>query len=145
MRPNPSATPIFNSLKPHPTRQVTPENWRRFFTQFSAIAGVIALVLALVFFIAYNWMGMGKMGKFGLVEAALTLSIVGYAVLAYKRRYPLGQQLLLLVASILTGSLLALIGQVYQTGADSCQLFFSWAINFLKLFLVDNRITGNLI
>lgn len=136
MRPNPSASPIFNSLKPHSTSQVTPETWRRFFTQFSAIAGVIALVLALVFFIAYNWMDMGKMGKFGLVEAALTLSIVGYAVLAYKRRYPLGQQLLLLVASILTGSLLALIGQVYQTGADSWQLFFSWAILIIPWVII---------
>src|SRR5690606_4337267 len=37
-------------------------------------------------------------------------------------------QLLLLIASIITGSLLALFGQIYQTGADTWQLFFAWAI-----------------
>src|SRR5690606_3926429 len=38
------------------------------------------------------------------------------------------RQLLLLIASIITGSLLALFGQIYQTGADTWQLFFAWAI-----------------
>ena len=36
--------------------------------------------------------------------------------------------MLLLIASIITGSLLALFGQIYQTGADTWQLFFAWAI-----------------
>ena len=71
---------------------------------------------------------MGKMGKFALVEGALVITIALYVALSFRRRFKLIRQLLLLVASIITGSLLALFGQVYQTGADTWQLFFGWAV-----------------
>lgn len=106
---------------------VSAQAWYHFFTKFTGITSGVSLALALIFFIAYNWFYMGKMAKFGLVEAALVLSIVTYCILAHKGLYKLGQQLLLLMASLITGSLLALMGQVYQTGADGWQLFFGWA------------------
>ena len=90
-----------------------------------------ALVLSLVFFIAYNWQNIGKMGKFALVEGALVITIALYVALSFRQlrqRFQLIRQLLLLIASIITGSLLALFGQVYQTGADTWQLFFGWAL-----------------
>lgn len=115
-----------------PTQTATPvvssETWYHFFIRFTAITSAISLVLALVFFVAYNWMALGKLGKFGLVEAALVLTVLGYALLAHKGLFKLGQPVLLLIASLITGSLLALVGQVYQTGADSWQLFFGWAV-----------------
>lgn len=115
-----------------PTQTATPvvssETWYHFFIRFTAITSAISLVLALVFFVAYNWMALGKLGKFGLVEAALVLTVSGYALLAHRGIFKLGQPLLLLIASLITGSLLALVGQVYQTGADSWQLFFGWAV-----------------
>ncbi len=101
--------------------------WRSFFDRAALIIGVIALSLALVFFVAYNWQDLGKMGKFALVEGALAMTIALYVVFSFRRRYTLIRQLLLLIASIITGSLLALFGQVYQTGADTWQLFFGWA------------------
>ena len=101
--------------------------WLAFFDKALLIIGAVALVLALVFFVAYNWINMGKMGKFALVESALVITIAAYALLAFKRKFKLIQQLLLLIASVITGSLLALFGQVYQTGADTWQLFFGWA------------------
>ena len=102
--------------------------WRTFFDRAALIIGVIALALALVFFIAYNWQDLGKMGKFALVEGALAMTIALYVALSFRKRYRLIRQLLLLIASIITGSLLALFGQVYQTGADTWQLFFGWAV-----------------
>ncbi|WP_296202727.1 DUF2157 domain-containing protein [Psychrobacter sp. UBA3962] len=115
-----------------PTQTATPvvssETWYHFFIRFTAITSAISLVLALVFFVAYNWMALGKLGKFGLVEVALVLTVVGYALLTHKGVFKSGQPLLLLIASLITGSLLALVGQVYQTGADSWQLFFGWAV-----------------
>src|SRR5690606_12296379 len=95
------------------------------------IIGAVALVLSLVFFIAYNWQNIGKMGKFALVEGALVITIALYVALSFRQlrqRFQLIRQLLLLIASIITGSLLALFGQVYQTGADTWQLFFGWAL-----------------
>ena len=102
--------------------------WLDFFDKALLIIGAVALVLSLVFFIAYNWQNMGKTGKFALVEGALVITIALYVALSFRRQFQLIRQLLLLIASIITGSLLALFGQVYQTGADTWQLFFGWAI-----------------
>ena len=105
--------------------------WLMFFDKALLIIGAVALVLSLVFFIAYNWQNIGKMGKFALVEGALVITIALYVALSFRKlrqRFQLIRQLLLLIASIVTGSLLALFGQVYQTGADTWQLFFGWAL-----------------
>ena len=108
--------------------------WLDFFDKALLIIGAVALVLSLVFFIAYNWLYMGKLGKFALVEGALVITIALYVALSFRQlkqnsqRLQLIRQILLLIASIITGSLLALFGQVYQTGADTWQLFFGWAI-----------------
>ncbi|OXL20241.1 DUF2157 domain-containing protein [Psychrobacter sp. DAB_AL32B] len=102
--------------------------WLSFFDKALLIIGAVALVLSLVFFIAYNWQNLGKIGKFALVEGALALIIALYVALSFKQKFQLIRQLLLLLASIITGSLLALFGQVYQTGADTWQLFFGWAV-----------------
>ena len=110
--------------------------WRSFFDKAALIIGVILLSLALVFFIAYNWQDLGKMGKFALVEGALVMTIALYVAFSFRKRYTLVRQLLLLIASIITGSLLALFGQVYQTGADTWQLFFGWAVLILPWVII---------
>ena len=102
--------------------------WLDFFDKALLMIGAVALVLSLVFLIAYNWQNMGKIGKFALVEGALVITIALYIALSFRRQFQLIRQLLLLIASIITGSLLALFGQVYQTGADTWQLFFGWAL-----------------
>lgn len=102
--------------------------WLDFFNKALLIIGAVALVLSLVFFIAYNWQNLGKIGKFALVEGALAITIALYVSLSFRRQFQLIRQLLLLIASIITGSLLALFGQIYQTGADTWQLFFAWTI-----------------
>lgn len=110
--------------------------WRSFFDKAALIIGVIALALALVFFIAYNWQDLGKMGKFALVEGALAITIALYVAFSFRKRYTLIRQLLLLIASIITGSLLALFGQVYQTGADTWQLFAAWSVLIIPWVII---------
>ncbi|WP_296242940.1 MULTISPECIES: DUF2157 domain-containing protein [unclassified Psychrobacter] len=122
--PTTHADAAATQLEVYPSKR----SWLMFFDKALLIVGVIALVLSLVFFIAYNWQHMGKMGKFALVEGALVLTIALYVALSFKRRFQLIRQLLLLIASVITGSLLALFGQVYQTGADTWQLFFGWVL-----------------
>ncbi|GAF61877.1 putative membrane protein [Psychrobacter sp. JCM 18903] len=111
-------------------------SWLVFFDKAMLIIGAIALVLSLVFFIAYNWINMGKMGKFALVEGALVITITLYVVLSFRQKFQLVRQLLLLIASVITGSLLALFGQVYQTGADTWQLFFGWAVLIIPWVII---------
>ena len=119
-------------LEVYPTKQT----WLAFFDKALLAIGAVALVLSLVFFIAYNWMNMGKMDKFALVEGALVISIALYVALSFRQRFQLIRQLLLLIASVITGSLLALFGQVYQTGADTWQLFFGWAVLIIPWVII---------
>lgn len=106
----------------------TKNTWLHFFDKALLIIGSVALVLSLVFFVAYNWLHMGKMGKFALVEGLLVITVGLYVLFSFRKRFALIRQLLLLTASIITGSFLALVGQVYQTGADTWQLFALWAL-----------------
>ena len=46
-------------------------------------------------------------------------------------------QVLLIAGSVLTGVLLAVIGQAYQTGADVFELFVAWAVLILPWVFVS--------
>lgn len=87
--------------------------------------GVGQFLAGVVFFFAYNWNDLSDIAKFAVIEAALAIA-AGGALLAGLDRV-LGQ-MLLIAASVLTGVLLAAIGQVYQTGADAFELFVAWAV-----------------
>ena len=99
--------------------------WRAFAARLSFAAGVASLAAGLVFFVAANWQEYGVIGRFVLVQAALA----GCAGVALWRPPPsnIGRGALVL-AIIVTGALLALFGQTYQTGADLYELFFGWAL-----------------
>lgn len=99
------------------------EDWQRFIGQLLLWLGVLSLAVGIVFFIAFNWDALGKFGKFSLIEGVLILSLLPLVRVDLHARIG---QLSLLGASIVVGALLALFGQVYQTGADTWQLFATW-------------------
>jgi len=107
--------------------------WGAFLDRLLLWLGALALICGVLFFIAYNWVEMGRWLRFGLVQAALVVAIGVYG-------WSLGQGVVarvsLLAAALLLGVLLALFGQVYQTGADPWQLFFLWAVLMLPWTLV---------
>ena len=111
----------------------SPAEWRAFLGQLTLWLGTIALGAAVIFFFAFNWDDLGRFAKFGLVEAAIL------AALLVCWRVDLdgtpGKAVLMLL-SLLTGALLALSGQVYQTGADTFELFVWWAVLILPWVLV---------
>ncbi|NOZ68071.1 MAG: DUF2157 domain-containing protein [Deferribacteres bacterium] len=87
------------------------------------------LVLAgIVFFFAYNWSSMGKFLKFGLIEFGIAACV---AVSYIRGTDRLSGKVLILSSSVLAGVLLAVYGQIYQTGADAFELFRGWAILIL--------------
>lgn len=106
----------------------TTAEWRQFLDRLLLFSGVVALAVAVIFFFAYNWEGMGRFGKFGLVEGLLVASLAAYWKLGAER---LAGKAMLLLATLLLGALLALFGQTYQTGADPWQLFATWALLML--------------
>ena len=97
--------------------------WRLWIDRLLLWLGASALLAGLIFFVAANWSGMGRMGKFALAEAALVLCLAAYWWGARLRH----ANAALLAASLAVGALLALIGQTYQTGADTFELFAVWA------------------
>jgi uncharacterized membrane protein len=114
---------------------ITPSrrDWLVLFEHVTLWIGTLFLALAVIYFFAYNWDSMGRFAKFGLVE----LCIVGSLALGWRLdlNRPEGKACLVLT-TLLIGALLALVGQTYQTGADTFQLFGVWALAVLPLVLV---------
>ncbi len=98
--------------------------WRRFAARLLHGAGVGALGAGVLFFVAANWQDYGVLGRFVLLQAALLVSV---GVALWRPPPQAAGQAALLLATLLTGGLLALFGQSYQTGADVHELFFAWA------------------
>lgn len=85
--------------------------------------------LGVVMWIAANWETLGRMGRFGLLQALVLAAGMG-AALRPAARAPLG-----LLALLGIGALFAYFGQTYQTGADPWQLFALWGVLALPLCL----------
>lgn len=107
--------------------------WIVFIENLLVWLGGLALALAVMFFIAYNWEAMGRFAKFGLIEVAVVLSLFVYWRLDPGRT---NARISLLLASLLLGVLLAFYGQTYQTGADPWQLFANWGLLILPWALI---------
>lgn len=106
---------------------VTPDGvaWRRFVDRLLLGFGVLCVGAGAVFLVAANWKAMGHYLKFGLVE----LGIVAAVAVCWRQGLDTRTGRAALVgASLMTGALLALVGQVYQTGADTFELFAAWAV-----------------
>lgn len=108
-------------------------DWHKFLCQLTLWLGTIALANAVIFFFAFNWDDLGRFAKFGLVEAAILVALLACWWLDFDG---LPAKAILFLLTLLTGALLALTGQVYQTGADSWQLFAWWAVLILPWVLV---------
>lgn len=86
---------------------------------------VLLLCSGVIFFFAYNWDDLSRYSKFAIAQGALLLSLL--PLLRINLQQPAGQAAMF-SASLLVGALLALVGQTYQSGADSYQLFLVWAV-----------------
>jgi uncharacterized membrane protein len=124
--------------------RATASEWRSFAARSAGMAGVAALGAGLIFFIAANWQAMGIFGRFAMVQAALILFVsialwkaaaASISINATKRTTTNWLPGALILATLASGTLLALFGQTYQTGADVYELFFFWALLTLPFAL----------
>ncbi|MDR2212592.1 MAG: GDYXXLXY domain-containing protein [Pseudomonadales bacterium] len=95
----------------------------------STISAAALFAFGLLCWIAANWSALHRLTRLGLVGGLLLLSIVT-ATVAPRARIPA-----LLLATALSGGLLALLGQVYPSGADAWQLFALWTLLALPFAL----------
>jgi uncharacterized membrane protein len=99
--------------------------WTRWALRALLALGVSHLLAGIVFFFAYNWDDLSAFAKFAVLQGGILISVVGALIVRLDR---VTGQTLLIAASVLVGTLLAVIGQVYQTGADAYETFAVWAL-----------------
>lgn len=109
-------------------RQPSAVAWRGFLDHLSLWLAIALLGAALVCFVAANWDQLGKFARLYGLQVALVGVVAAAWRLGLDRAAGQGA---LLLAGVLLGALLALIGQTYQTGADTWQLFALWAVLLL--------------
>ncbi|MCH4296228.1 DUF2157 domain-containing protein [Shewanella sp. 3B26] len=100
--------------------------WYERLAHLGLYLGALSLGAGVIFFFAYNWENLHHLAKFALVQGAILLSLSGLYFVD-KKQTPIVKGSLLLLLDLLVGAMLALSGQVYQTGADPWQLFAIWA------------------
>lgn len=100
-------------------------DWERFLKVFFLSLGLGFLACGVIFFFAYNWDDLGKFGKIALAAAGVMIPVILALVL---RRSSLARDALLTTAAFMVGGLFAVLGQIYQTGANAYDLFLAWAL-----------------
>jgi len=102
----------------------SPADWFIWAGQLLLFIGSALVLSGIIFFFAYNWDKMGRFYKLGLLEGLILACAVSSQWLWRKK---LEAKVLLLSAAVLVGVLMAVYGQIYQTGADAYELFTGWA------------------
>jgi uncharacterized membrane protein len=108
--------------------------WNLWASRALLALGAGQVLAGIIFFFAWNWAGLSPVAKFGIVEGGLALVAIVALIVGLDR--PVGQALLI-GASVLAGVLFAVIGQVYQTGADAWTLFAAWAALILPFVVIS--------
>ncbi len=103
---------------------------------FLMLAGTALIVAGVAAFFAFNWAELHHLAKFALIEGS-----IGAAVFVAWRQGldSLAGKSALFGAGFLTGVLLAVYGQAYQTGADPYGLFLGWAALILGWAVIGRQ------
>jgi uncharacterized membrane protein len=100
-------------------------DWRSFVPVALLSIGAALTLSGIVFFFAYNWQDLPKGAKIGMVQV-LVIATACYGI--FSARNETVRNVAIMAASILTGALFAVYGQIYQTGADAYDFFLGWAV-----------------
>jgi len=110
--------------------------WRDFLDRVLLIIGVTLIAAGVAAFFAWNWSSMDRFLKFAVIEAGMITAVV---LAWHKGLDSLSGKGGLFMAAFLTGILLAVYGQTYQTGADPYGLFLGWAVLVLAWAVVGRQ------
>jgi uncharacterized membrane protein len=106
---------------------ITPSraSWKAALDRVLLFLGSALILSGVIYFFAFNWDNLGRFAKFGLIEGAMLVALI---IAWTKDLESLTGRISLLAAAVLLGPLLAVYGQVYQTGADAHGLFLAWVL-----------------
>lgn len=112
-----------------------PRAWGLWVARLLSNLGAALILSGIIYFFAFNWAKITKFQKFTLLECFIGLSTLLASYFTLKRWYG---QIMLICASVGVGAFLAVFGQIYQTGADSYQLFLLWMLLISGWTLISN-------
>lgn len=112
------------------------DHWRAMLSLFLLLLAVALLLSGVAAFFAYNWTGLSRFAKFGLIQGGIVLCI---GLSAWRGIDSLWGRSTLFAAAALSGTLLAVYGQTYQTGADPYGLFLGWLLLILPWALIGRQ------
>lgn len=118
--------------------RLTPDRdgWLRYIDRFLIGIGTTLIVAGIAAFFASNWADLGHVTKFALIDGGIVVAVVLTWRLGLDS---VAGNACLLAAAFLTGTLLAVFGQVFQTGADPYGLFLVWAVLILPWAVIGRQ------
>ncbi|MCU7844450.1 MAG: DUF2157 domain-containing protein [Candidatus Thiodiazotropha sp. (ex Monitilora ramsayi)] len=110
--------------------------WFTLMDRFLLTLGALLIVAGIAAFFAGNWAALSHWMKFTLIQCG----ILGSVLIAWRFGIdsPAGKTGLF-AAAFLTGVLLAVFGQIFQTGADPYGLFLTWALLILPWAVIGRQ------
>lgn len=105
----------------------------QFLQKLLLVFGVLLFCSGVIFFFAYNWADLSRFEKFAIAQGAFALTLGSLLFTDFSR---ISGQSAIFASGLLLGALLALFGQTYQTGADTFQLFLTWALMLIPLAII---------
>lgn len=111
------------------------KSWKSFLNILFISLGVGFTVSGILFFFAYNWADLHKFTKMGLIEGLIILSV---SIILFSKLSLNFKNILLTGTSVLVGVLIAVFGQIYQTGANAYDFFLGWTLFITLWVFVSN-------
>lgn len=112
------------------------DDWLQHIDRFLLSAGAILIVAGIAAFFAWNWSELGHISKFAIIQTGIVVAVLAAGRLGLDSP---GGKAGLTAAAFLVGTLLAVFGQVYQTGADPYGLFLAWAALILPWAIIGRQ------
>ena len=107
------------------TRAPSLEQWAAFLHVVGLGLGAALVASGVLYLVAFNWSLMGVIPRLASVFAAVALAAAGSVAVG---PWTTAGKALGVVAAMFVGAALVVYSQLYQTGADTWQLFACWAV-----------------
>lgn len=113
-------------LNPH-------DNWGYWVSNSLLTLGWVFILSGIIYYYAFNWQKMSSYYKFSSIEVMILVCLAGAWAHSIDN---LKGKLFLTGGCILIGLFLAVFGQIYQTGANSYELFLAWSLLIFPFVII---------
>ena len=127
---------ITREAKEYSLRLLYPNNqWGLWISRLLLTIGAALVLSGIIYFFAFNWEKITPLVKLFSIQFSIIGCLIGAYFYSLQR---MSGQVFLLSGSILVGAFMIVFGQIYQTRADTYQLFMMWSLLTLGWTLISN-------